>query len=71
MGINPKVAASYREIRRRMLQRIREFRREHYEALQRWKAGDRQATFPAGTCWLRVHHGACCATFDGASRAPP
>ncbi len=31
------------------------------EALERWQAGDRDAAFPHGTWWMRVHHHANCA----------
>ena len=71
MGINPTVAASCKEIRRRMLQRIRDFRRAYLEALKTWSSGDHHLEFPAGTWWMCIHHGANCAPFTEASRAPP
>ncbi len=71
IAINPRVAASCKEIRRRMLQRTRDFRRAYFEALKTWSGGDHSVEFPAGTWWMRVHHGAACACSNEGSRAPP
>jgi len=34
----------------------RAFLKQYYEALEKWRAGDRDAVFPAGTWWMRVFH---------------
>ena len=58
---NPRFAAAGDQ--RAASAAIRRFRTFDYEygvALARWRAGDRTAEFPAGTWWMRVHHGARC-----------
>ena len=39
------------------IERIKTFRADHREAKRRWCAGERDVVFPAGTYWMRVHHG--------------
>jgi len=58
---NPSFAAhgDVEAARRAVLAR-RVFNQEYDEALAKWTAGDRSAVFPAGTWWMRVHHGARC-----------
>lgn len=49
------------EATRTMVDRRRHFRAAHAEALRRWRSGDRDAEFPAGTWLMRVVHGVRCA----------
>jgi hypothetical protein len=37
---------------------VRAFRASYRAALERWRAGIRDAVFPAGTWWMRAFHGA-------------
>ncbi|MGK3999325.1 transposase [Sorangium sp. So ce1024] len=37
---------------------VRAFRASYRAALERWRAGIRNALFPAGTWWMRIFHGA-------------
>lgn len=60
-GRNPRFAAGGdREAARAAIARHRQFEADYDEALARWCAGDREVVFPAGTWWMRVHHGARC-----------
>jgi putative transposase len=59
-GINPKVAAKNKWLRIEALQRNKEFLFQYREALKRWRNGDREVLFPAGTYALRVHSSAKC-----------
>lgn len=54
----PQLAAQRAEIMQRLKEERRAFLRAYYEALGRWRAGERDAEFPWGTWWLRVFHGA-------------
>ena len=36
----------------------RAFLSHYYQALEKWRAGDRDVVFPAGTWWMRVFHNA-------------
>jgi hypothetical protein len=56
--VRPQVAARDLATRRRLRGELRAFRAAHREARLRWCGGDREAVFPAGTWWMRVHHGA-------------
>ena len=38
--------------------RLRQFDADYDQALAGWCSGDRTVVFPAGTWWMRVHHGA-------------
>jgi REP element-mobilizing transposase RayT len=54
----PQLAAQRAEIMQRLKEERREFLRAYYEALGRWRAGERDVEFPWGTWWMRVFHGA-------------
>jgi REP element-mobilizing transposase RayT len=54
----PVIAAQSAEVRKRLLAERREFLRAYYEALARWRRGEREVEFPWGTWWMRVFHGA-------------
>ena len=62
----PHIAAGrgQKDARLAAIARLLEFRQKHREAKARWVAGDRAVIFPAGTYWMRVHHGAAVAPFD-------
>jgi REP element-mobilizing transposase RayT len=54
----PVLAAQKPEVRKAMREARREFLVAYYDALEQWRAGKRNVEFPAGTWWMRVHHGA-------------
>ncbi len=58
--IRPEVKASTRAIRRGVLARLADFRRDYAAALDAWRDGDRLAVFPAGTWLLRRRHRVAC-----------
>jgi hypothetical protein len=60
-GISPKVACrdTWRRIER--LKANRHWLDDYSSALVRWRGGDRDVVFPAGTYLMRVLHGARCA----------
>ena len=53
-----QVALRFEKIRE-----LKAFRRAYRAALTRWCAGERDVEFPAGTYWMRVHHGVRVAPF--------
>lgn len=55
------------EVARRMVEERRSFRVAYRAAWQRWKAGEHDVIFPAGTWKMRVYHAARCAP----GRSPP
>ena len=57
-GMNPHLAAADRRRRIAEIRRLKTFRAEHAECKARWCAGDRDVVFPAGTYWMKKHHGA-------------
>jgi hypothetical protein len=60
-SINPRFsAAGDEEVARATVERNRHFEESYDDALSRWQAGDRDAIFPFGTWWMRVHHGVRC-----------
>jgi len=61
----PHIKAGRGETEARLgaIERLQEFRAEHREAKRRWCAGERDVVFPAGTYWMRVHHGVQVALF--------
>ena len=61
----PHIAAGrgQKEARLAAIAELRAFRAAHREAKRRWVEGDRDVVFPAGTYWMRVHHGAEVAAF--------
>ena len=59
--LNPQFAAAgNRSAAMQAVKRLRTFNAQYDRALAAWTAGDRSACFPAGTWWMRVHHGARC-----------
>ncbi|MFK7988997.1 MAG: transposase [Sandaracinaceae bacterium] len=65
-SLNPRVKAGRGQTEARMaaLTKRAVFRQDYAAALSLWCAGDRQVVFPAGTYWMRVHHGAAMAAFE-------
>lgn len=63
--LSPHIAAGHGEAdaRKAAVARLCTFRADYREAMARWVAGDRDVVFPAGTYWMRVHHGAKVAPF--------
>jgi REP-associated tyrosine transposase len=59
-GLNPKVACRSKWKRIEALQRLEEFGLAYRAALASWRAGVRDALFPAGTWLMRVQHRAAC-----------
>ncbi|NND28937.1 MAG: hypothetical protein HKN97_10135 [Myxococcales bacterium] len=60
-SLNPRFsAAGHRGAARHAVTRLRAFKAQYRQALQKWMAGDRNACFPEGTWWMRVGHGARC-----------
>lgn len=62
--LDPNYAIKDKWQRIERLQRHQEFLKEYAVALKKFCAGIRDVIFPAGTWWMRVHHGVAC-------RAPP
>jgi putative transposase len=60
--LNPRVACRNKWGRIEALLRLSEFVRAHREALDAWRAGVRDALFPAGTWLMRIQHAAPCAS---------
>ena len=62
----PHIAAGRGNCEERIaaIRELQAFRIAHREAKARWMAGDRDVVFPAGTYWMRIHHGARVASFD-------
>ncbi|MFK7991031.1 MAG: transposase [Sandaracinaceae bacterium] len=65
-GLNPRVKAGRGQTEARVaaLAKRARFLGEYAEALAAWCVGDRGVVFPAGTYWMRVHHGASMAAFE-------
>ena len=63
---SPHIAAGRGETtaRKAAIARLRKFRADYREAMDRWVGGDREVLFPSGTYWMRVNHGAAVAPFD-------
>ena len=57
------VGRGQRQARIAALRELKHFRLDHREAKQRWRQGDRDVVFPAGTYWMVVHHRARAAPF--------
>jgi putative transposase len=60
-ALSPRVATRNKWKRIEALLRLAEFGRAYREALTAWKAGVREALFPAGTWQMRVQHAVICA----------
>lgn len=58
--LKPRVAAADKWRRIEALKQLREFLEAYKEALEKFCAGVRDVIFPAGTYWMRVHHGVRC-----------
>jgi hypothetical protein len=56
-AIVPRVAAKDPIARRAFLRTENAFRAAYRIALEQWRKGCRHICFPAGTWWMRVHHG--------------
>ena len=60
-GLRPQVACRDKWKRIEVLKRLREFAVAYREAWRRFRAGQCDVLFPAGTYALRVHYGVACA----------
>jgi putative transposase len=67
-NLNPQVACRSKWHRIEALQRLKSFQSDYKEALKRWRDGEHNVVFPAGTYAMRVHAGVKCAPTQG---APP
>jgi putative transposase len=67
-NLNPQVACKSKWHRIEALQRLKSFQSDYKEALKRWRDGEHNVVFPAGTYAMRVHAGVKCAPTQG---APP
>ena len=59
-SVSPRVACRNKWKRIGALLRLAEFGCAYRDALAAWRAGVRDAVFPAGTWQMRVQHGVCC-----------
>lgn len=59
--ISPRVASGDKQRRIERLEADKRWLEAYNEALARWRAGDRDVVFPAGTYKMRVVHGVRCA----------
>lgn len=48
-----RIAAKHTGLRIQSIYELKEFERDHAEARDRWRAGDREVVFPAGTWWMK------------------
>jgi putative transposase len=60
-GLNPRVACRDQGKRVDALDRLVAFVQEYRFAFKRWREGETEVVFPAGTYLMRVVHGAACA----------
>lgn len=60
-NLSPRVAAKNKWRRIEALQRIKEFIADYRDAWQRWRRGERDVVFPAGTYALARNACVCCA----------
>ncbi len=58
--MNPRVAARDKWRRIERLRSLGDWLKDYKDALGRWVEGVRDVLFPAGTYWMRVHHGVEC-----------
>ncbi|MCZ7681754.1 MAG: hypothetical protein M5U28_24355 [Sandaracinaceae bacterium] len=63
--LTPHIAAGRGQTEARLaaIAELLQLRADHRAAKARWRAGDRDVVFPAGTYWMRVHHDAAVAPF--------
>ena len=60
-SLNPRFsAAGNSDDAQKEIEAFRKFDRDYDAALARWQQGHRKVVFPAGTWWMRVHHGVRC-----------
>jgi len=59
--LNPQVACRSKWHRIEALQRLKRFAVEYKKALERWREGNHDVVFPAGTYAMRIHAGVRCA----------
>lgn len=62
----PHIAAGRGQTEARLaaIEELQAFRAAHAAAKERWCRGERDVVFPAGTYWMRLHHGAEVARFE-------
>ncbi|MFZ5787062.1 MAG: transposase [Acidobacteriota bacterium] len=63
-GLVPSLKALCREAMAEGREELRAFLQAYSEALEAWRAGERQVLFPAGTWWMARFHGAMVAAPD-------
>jgi putative transposase len=56
-----QLAGKSKEVLQAGMQRLKAFVQAYREAFTQFKAGNRQAVFPPGTYWMRLHASVCCA----------
>jgi hypothetical protein len=59
---NPRIAAKRTRARIDAIRRMLKFQRDYRDARLRWRDGDRDVVFPAGTYLLRVHSRVACSS---------
>lgn len=59
-GRVPRLVCKDPELRKTLLERLKEFLVDYREALEAYCAGRRRTEFPAGTYWMRVQFGVDC-----------
>jgi len=59
--LSPRVAARDKWRRIELLQQLKSFLSDYWEALQVWREGKVDPVFPAGTYLMRIAHGVACA----------
>lgn len=60
-ALKPRFAARDPGRRIELSRQLKAFLAAYGEALEAWREGLRDAVFPSGTYWMRVHHGVACA----------
>ena len=57
---NPRIACKRKWPRIAAIKELQTFRKEYRESLAKYRAGNHDVIFPAGTYWMRVHLGVRC-----------
>ncbi len=57
-GVVPTFAARVQSVRDQLRQVEQDFRRRYQAARETWQSGAREVSFPFGTWWMKVFHGA-------------
>lgn len=52
-NLRMRIAAKHTDQRIQCINELKEFERDHAEARDRWRAGDLEVVFPAGTWWMK------------------